>query len=90
MRVQLNSGMAGVIPAWKIQELLDGDPFVSQREAGEEKLRRMAEEAKETVVLDSASDEPPHNALIDSDEDDEFTKEDFVSALKKASKKLDG
>lgn len=78
MRVGTNTGMAGVIPAWKIREVLDGEPFVSQREENEKHLQELSEEAMEAVSLDVSEAEPPS---------EEFTKQVFVDALKKVSKK---
>src|SRR5262249_39177458 len=38
--VQANSGMMGVVPAWKIQELLDHPALVAERNAIEDRIRR--------------------------------------------------
>jgi hypothetical protein len=38
LTVETNSGMMGVVPAWKIQELLDSMQLVAEREASEAKL----------------------------------------------------
>jgi len=39
-RVRSNTGMAGVIPAWKLSELLDISGLKIQREIMEEKLSK--------------------------------------------------
>jgi hypothetical protein len=36
--VEINSGMAGVIPAWRIQEILDLPEFVIQRKELDEHI----------------------------------------------------
>jgi len=74
-KVDTNSGMAGVIPAWKIQELLEGEPFVTQRRESEKRIAERKNSA--TVALDVAE---PH--------DESFTKEDFENALKRASRRI--
>jgi hypothetical protein len=39
--VNSNSGMAGVVPAWKIEELLNEDPFKATRKANEDRILKM-------------------------------------------------
>jgi hypothetical protein len=39
-KVALNSGMAGVVPAWKLTELLEDEDLAEQRKEGEEEFRR--------------------------------------------------
>jgi hypothetical protein len=66
----LNSGMAAVVPAWRIHDLLFQEKFIMQRREREAELNK--EKDKSPIVADSKS----------------FTKEDFESALKKASRKI--
>jgi hypothetical protein len=75
--VRENTGMAGVIPAWKIAELLDCGEFKSMRKEHEDKLI----EARNQVSLDDASREDVS--------DEVFTKADFETALKKVSRKIE-
>ena len=75
--IQENTGMAGVIPAWKIADVLNGEELLAMRQKQDEELTKHIE--RSSASLDSADGS---NAL------DEFTREDFESALKKASRKL--
>lgn len=70
----MNSGMAGVIPAWKIDELLNGEELLNMRTDEDQKITKQKKES--AVSLDSADQERP------------FTKDDFAIALKKASRKI--
>jgi hypothetical protein len=67
-----NSGMAGVIPAWKIIEVLYSERLTNMRRQANENLK----DASSRVSLDSAEDESP------------FTKADFEAALKKVSGRI--
>jgi hypothetical protein len=62
--VQTNSGMAGVIPCWKIIELLDCEELVEMRNAQDKERSRIKSESG--VTLDSADKTEPT-----------FTQEDF-------------
>jgi hypothetical protein len=70
-KVSQNTGMAGVIPAWKIAEVLDCEVFMKDRKKEAERITK----ASSGIALD-VSNKPA-----------EFTKEDFEVALKKASRK---
>ncbi len=70
----MNTGIAGVVPAWRLRQLLERSDLVAQRAAADEELEKQAEERAE-VVLDT--EQPPP-----------FTKDDFEDALKRASRKL--
>jgi hypothetical protein len=70
--------MAGVVPAWEVAKALDQAGLVEQRKADEkawleEALKRVNESAGEGAVLDSAGD------------DEDWTHEDFMRDLRKAS-----
>lgn len=41
--VEANSGMIGVVPAWKLRELLDQEELVKGREEGEKRLKEWAD-----------------------------------------------
>jgi hypothetical protein len=76
MRAETASAIATVVPAWKIKELLDVDRFKEQRRVSEEQEAERRKKARVAVM-----DTKPHT--------EEFTKTDFMNALKKASKKLE-
>lgn len=71
-QVKLNSGMAIVVPAWKILEVLEMEDLRKPREEEEKRRKKQAEESP--VVLDSAVSE------------DGITEAEFDSALEKAFK----
>jgi hypothetical protein len=71
--VNLNSGMAVVIPAHKILELLDYPDFLAKR-------NRVLEESKKSVSV------PKPDSDLGSDRP--FTKQDFERALKKVSRRV--
>jgi len=70
--VKMNLGMAIVIPAQKIVDLLMREDFVAERD----KIVKKTKEEDYSIVADSA---------IDEGEESEFTRKDFEDALKKAS-----
>lgn len=74
--VEENTGMAGVIPAWKIAEVLNGEELMAQRQKADEEITKR--KAASAASLDYADREKPP-----------FTKADFEDALTKASRKLD-
>ena len=74
--VKSNSGMAGVVPVWKLEELLNEDFFMNIRERHEAEVREKSRSA--TVSLD----------VVEAGVPTEFTKEDFENALKKVSRRL--
>lgn len=45
LEVETNSGMIGVVPAWKLRELLDQEELVKGREEGEKRSKEFAEAA---------------------------------------------
>ncbi len=72
--IEMNTGMAGVIPAWRIKELLDLEEFKMQRKQLDEEMQldsRMAGSASE----DSAEAEPRP-----------FTRRDFEADLRKVTR----
>jgi hypothetical protein len=77
-KVKNNSGMAGVIPAWKVIELIDSPKFLMQRKTEDEKRRVKAGRVK---------NQSPATLDYDSDESVNFTKNEFVLSLQKASQK---
>jgi hypothetical protein len=73
-KVEHNTGMAVVIPAWKIVDVLRKDELVKQRKKDDEEIAR---KKITSSVADVASGEI-------------FTQADFEDALKKASRKSSG
>ena len=72
-RVSQNTGMAGVIPTWKILEILNCEVLMKDRQ---KEAERIAKESSK-ISLDNA--ERPK----------EFTKQDFEDALNKVSRKIE-
>jgi trypsin-like peptidase len=76
--VTTNSGMAGVIPAWKIAEMLNSEELTEMRKNEDDKLTNKKRES--AVTFDTAEEQQGPPSL---------TKEDFEAALKKASRKIE-
>jgi hypothetical protein len=72
--VDENTGMAGVIPAWKIIDVLNSEELIMQREIADQKITDKKQSS--TASLDVADD--PKS----------FTRDEFEAALKKASRKI--
>ena len=82
--VEMNSGMACVLPAWKITELLEEDRFKMQRKQAEKDLQKQP-----SAVLDS-SDEPAREPTQTTDQGYEIpvpTKAKVLGDIGKASRK---
>ncbi|VAW43426.1 hypothetical protein MNBD_CHLOROFLEXI01-1786 [hydrothermal vent metagenome] len=76
--VQTNSNMASVAPAWKLQELLNTEKLVMQREISEkEELEK--QQKHPPVVLDFVEGQSLSSGA------DQFTRDDFMNALGKSS-----
>ena len=83
--VEENTGMAGVIPAWKIAELLDSEELKMQRKVTDDEVTKKKQSS--VVSLDyaekpSATQTTPGGAEIPIP-----TKEQFLDDLKKASRR---
>lgn len=82
--VESNSGQMAVVPAWKLQELLDQEELAMSRQRGEERITerkksspvRLDKRAKEAEKPDQ-----PANFVTDA-----FTKGDFEDALDRVSR----
>ena len=82
--VEENTGMAGVIPAWKIAEVLNGEALKKMRENDDREVTERV--ARAGVSLDA--DFPERMQTTKEGVDIPVpSKEDFESALKKASRK---
>ena len=78
--VDANTGLAGVIPAWRLLKLLEVEKLMKQRAKDDRKLaKQIAKDAsKETsIILDSSKRS-----------DDALTEKEFLSTLKKVTRKL--
>ncbi|MGH7240374.1 MAG: trypsin-like peptidase domain-containing protein [Candidatus Saccharimonadales bacterium] len=75
LRTNLNTGIACVLPAWKILELLETTELVKDRKKEDERIAKRMN-AESVSVNDLAAEEKP------------FTKEDFEAALKRVSKRI--
>jgi len=78
LTVRTNSGMAGVIPAWKIADLLNGEELTEMRRHEDAKITSRKNESSASLDSSETNEKQPH-----------FTKADFESALKKASRRID-
>jgi hypothetical protein len=80
-KVPSNSGQAQVVPAWKLQELLDQEELKMGRRRGDERISEMKKESSATFDAHEI------------DEGDEgrspFSRDDFFRDLKKAARKQD-
>jgi hypothetical protein len=74
--VEMNTGMAGVIPAWRIKELLDLEEFQMQRKNKDEEISNNSRLAG-SASFDSAEAESAP-----------FTESDFEAALRKVSRRV--
>jgi hypothetical protein len=72
-RVASNTGMAIVIPAWRLKDLLDKPELVMQREEKNKKYQK-EKETEETVAMDV--------------EESPFTGDSYQDALRRASRKV--
>jgi hypothetical protein len=71
--VKSNTGMMGVVPSWRLADLLMEDEFVMQRKQSDQEIG--ADKAKSPVVLDAAQPR-------------ELTRDAFEDALRKVSRRI--
>lgn len=76
--VKSNTGMAGVIPAWRVMQLLNRPDFVAKRQ------KEDAERTENKKVASHIS----YDSVPDAETKD-FTQADFESALRKVSRKIE-
>lgn len=72
--VEMNSGVAVVVPAWRIMALLNDENLMKERKA-----REQMETERDASEREAVQDAVP--------ETEDFTKEDFLDALKRVSRK---
>ena len=79
-KVPSNTGQAQVVPAWKLQELLDQKELTMQRRQADKEISRRKRESSaafDTQLPDENEEHPP------------FSKDDFFRDLKKVAKNQD-
>jgi hypothetical protein len=74
LKVGANTGMAIVIPAWRLADLLNIERFKMERQKKDEQFKK-EKESEETVVLDT--------------ENESFSRESYQDALRRASRKIE-
>jgi hypothetical protein len=82
--VQENTGMAGVIPAWKIADILNGEELTIQRQKQDEEMTKQKSNA--ASALDFA--ERPTQITVHGAKIPIPTQEQFLDDLTKASRKI--
>jgi hypothetical protein len=81
--VQSNSGVSGVIPAWRLQDLLNQEDVVMERKRWDDELTKRKESSP--VVLDAhTGDERPRHRERGSEG---FTEEDFEDAVDRVTRR---
>jgi hypothetical protein len=75
-QLQSNTGIAVVVPSWKIMDVLNTPKLVEDRAKEDEVLKRKAEEEGHSFVEDSVRGSEPST----------FTQQDSEQALQKASR----
>lgn len=87
-RVKANTGIAGVIPAWRISDLLERPELKNKRDRADEQLTA---DKRDYVSLDSAveSEPQPTQKTAQGARIPVPTKEQFFDTLRKASRKKD-
>ncbi|MHB8384170.1 MAG: S1 family peptidase [Candidatus Binataceae bacterium] len=87
-RVRANSGFAGVIPAWKLRDLIDGDIARAMREEDERAMT--TKKAKSAITLDSGRRQPTLPRMQKSRAGKDIpipTERDVADFFKKATRK---
>jgi hypothetical protein len=75
MWAETNSGIAVIVPAWRLLRLINEEHFVKEREREEQRSAKEQKAASAAIPDVTADDEP-------------FTKDDFEQALKTVARKL--
>lgn len=81
--VEENAGMSGVVPAWKIAEVLNYEEFVMSREKEAEELRKRTDDVTLDAVERSQTQMTPEGAEIPIP-----TQEQFIGDLRRATCKI--
>jgi hypothetical protein len=78
LRVELNTGFACVLPAWKIMELLNVEELVKERRKQDQRIAKRKElERREGAAVNDVAER-----------EDVFTQQDFEDALEKVTRKV--
>jgi len=77
--VQANTGIAGIVPAWKIMDLLVTPRLAEEREHEDEELKKKLQGLPKTFILDAAKEY----------QGEEFTQQALEKALRNANRRLD-
>lgn len=80
-QVQINTGMMGVVPAWKLKELLDCDELKEHRAAIEEAV--LSKKNITTAALDSSA---PKKKLDSTSDENPNAREDFTRLANAAAR----
>ena len=84
--VEENTGMAGVIPAWKIAEILDSEELKMQRKVTDDEVTKKKQSS--IVSLDYAEKPPATQITPEGAKIPIPTQEQFLDDLTKASRKI--
>lgn len=84
--VEENTGMAGVVPAWRVADILKSEEFVMQRKESSDQIAR--EHANSSVSLDSAEPHEPTQTTPAGAEIPIPSQEQFLDDLTKASRRI--
>jgi hypothetical protein len=76
-KVEANTGMAIVIPAWRLEDFLDSEKFVMQRHQKDKEYREKKEAEKQSS-----------HVAFDIKVPEDFTSESYQEVLKRASRKI--
>jgi hypothetical protein len=74
-----NTLIAGVVPAWKIEELINTPKLLVERTREDEELKKKTEDNPNSFVLDAAH----------APEESVFTRQDFESDLRKVTRRVE-
>jgi hypothetical protein len=83
--VKGNSGQMAVVPAWRLQELLDQEELVVRRQYWDRERTRIGESSD--AVLDIQTGQHVEHDRHAGDNSDAFTQEDFEDAIDRVSRR---
>jgi hypothetical protein len=80
-KIRVNSGMMGVVPAWRLMEFLNMPNFYNDRESIRQHMKKIPPATMPTVALDSSASAPPAN------DENPTHREDFMRLVGAAAQK---
>lgn len=86
MRVPINTGMMGVVPVWKLADLLDKGPIAEHRAEVERRVLEHQKKKPPTSRKSAASEPAPQSSFPSSDENPTH-REDFMRLVGAAARK---